>query len=219
MAHCLPEARESIAVWLPWFRDLACVDRSWNACVLYIINIRSIRRKEFWNSTFEVDWLVEEWGGCLLLHPEVRLQRLLAEIRNADPLVRWWYNVQLHLHLFCQKYVQRHGTAPSYVELFDICYRQSGFNGRSCRELFPEVFLGLPQVPFDYPIDQPIDVALFHDLGFVKARDLGCPNLGCSIQEVLGTVLCMTYDDGMGYCYPGGQCGCAEPEIPHDSEP
>ena len=186
--------QDAIALWLPSLRDLACVDRSWNASVLYVI-------KSLQNSTFCVDWLVLETGRDLLLHPEVRLNRLLSGVDKSDPDVVWWYGVQLHLHAFCQKYSQRYLRAPSCRAIFLICYRQSLCNGRRGRELFHD-FLEVPGV-----IDRPVNVALFHDRGLVRTRDMGCRNLGRGVKEVFGTLLCMI--EGTPYCERWG-CSCLD---------
>ena len=194
---CAAEVREHIALFLPSLRGLAFVNRDWNDSVLRTI---SNLRNEFNNGIFQVDWLIAEWGGVFVRNPEIRLHRLLYThgLPDADPIVRWWYILQLHLHGFWSQYVQRHHRSLSFEEFFKICYRQSLFNSRQCRELFPDVFRS----------HSVITVNQFFHLGFVGTRDLGCPKLGSRVKEVFGTLLCMVRDDAECYCRLGGECGC-----------
>ena len=202
---CAPEVREHIALFLPSLRGLAFVNRDWNDSVLRTI---SNLRNEFNDGIFQVDWLIAEWGGVqaslvrMGLKKEVRMHRLIgADWRGlpaVDPTVRWWYILQLHLHGFWSQYVRRHHHSLSFEEFFKICYRQSLFNSRQCRELFPDVFRS----------HSVITVNQFHHLRFVRTRDLVCPKLGSRVKEVFGTLLCMVRDDAECYCRPGGECGC-----------
>ena len=198
------ELGTSIVLWLPSFWYLARVNRSWKGVVLGAV---SILRKMLWRSSFSVDWLIEAWGGPLFQAPDARLHRLLtihgwrSWANEMEDLSRFWYNLQLHLHRYCQK------ANASYKDIFDICFRQCAVSEYSRRELFPCVFQAC-----EVSLDQRIDVTLFSDLGFVGARDLGCFNLGCSVEEVLGTLRCMLDHDE--YC--PRMCGCQELD-PDDS--
>ena len=210
----LTDVQRAIALWLPSLRDIAFVNSSWNASALWSIESA---QNEFWNSTFDVEWLVVATGKSLLLHPEVRLQRLVGKNVTdprsaADPTIRWWYNVQLHLGAFCQKYIRRHGTAPTPRVIFDLCYSQSVCKRRCCRELFPELFE--VNLIIHSLVETEVDAALFNKVSFATSRDLGCDTLGMTTKEVLGTLLCMTQHEY--YCcwsrltanVAGCVCGC-----------
>ena len=200
-----PELREHIALFLPSLCGLAFVNRDWNNSVLQTI---SNLREEFNNGVFQVDWLIDEWGGVqaslirMGLKKEVRMHRLIGAdwrgLPDLHPTVRWWYILQLHLHGFWSQYVHRFGHSLTLEEFFKICYRQSWFNSRQCRELFPDMFRS----------HSIITVSQFHHLRFVRTRDLVCPELGYRVKEVFGTLLCMVRDDAEGYCRPLGECGC-----------
>ena len=202
---CVPEFRKHIALFLPSLRGLAFVNRDWNNSVLQTI---SNLRNEFNNGIFQVDWLIAQSLSSGLPHPvrnpEIRLEKLLEygyganNLSDVDPIRRWWYNVQLHLHGFWSQYVHRFGHSLTLEEFFKICYRQSWFNSRQCRELFPDMFRS----------HSIITVSQFHHLRFVRTRDLVCPELGYRVKEVFGTLLCMVRDDAEGYCRPLGECGC-----------
>ena len=189
-----PEFREPIVLFLPSFRGLAFVNRDWNDSVLKtIINLRN----EFGNGIFQVDWLIEQslssGLGHLVRNPEIQLQRLLEKNRlsDVDPIRRWWYNMQLHLHGFWAKYVDRNRHSLSVEMFFEFYY------GRRCQELFPDVFGSTGSF---------ITVNQFFHLGFLRTRDLGCAKLGRSVKEVFGTLVCM--ETGSSYCHLGGECGC-----------
>ena len=246
MAQCPPETRVSTALCLSKFGNLLCVDRSWKDVVLRIIDIL---RNKLLKRDFDVVWLERDHGAPLFTSPDVRLRRLLTKHQVLDTLDetgRWWYNVQLHLYRFCQKKsyysVPHHAT---YEDIFAICYSNC-IAGYCRKELFPH-FEGYCRrdsvLPHEGMLYQRVGSSLrlhdaFQELGFVKARDLGCCNLGRSVAEVLGTVLCMLRHDmycapsskhlvvhlggqysswctlraelAAGYCSspPGGQCGC-----------
>ena len=230
MAQLVPEVRESIALCLVSVdleRDLAMADRSWNACVCDIINML---RNEFLDSNFEVNWLVQEWyvqewllrRGPMLSHPETRLNRLLAKnlvTPNPAPIMRWWYNLQLHLQQFCNK--QDYYSRPSYADICGICYRKASVRFATLRRLqgvgnerwalylgFYDCFPELLEVqPEHLQFDQPIQVHRFANMGFAKARDLGCLQLGYSIKEVLGALRCMQHGTKDRYC-SWDRCGC-----------
>ena len=198
-----PGVREHIAPFLPSLRGPAFVNRDWNDSVLHAINNL---RNEFRDGTFQLDWLIAEWGGVFVSNPERRLQRLLG-IGHLWPMDdegkfaekrRWWYNIQLHLHHFWVQYQRARGHSLTFEMFFHLCYRQSWFNRRRCRELFPEMFGGLHG---GLIIDRH-----FLYLGFLETRDLSCPYLGFSVREVFGTLSCMVIDES--YCHVGGACGC-----------
>ena len=157
-------------------------------------------KEEFWNSTFDVEWLGVETDT----HLQVELQRRVDKINNPDPTIRWWYNVELHLRQFCRQYYEFHGIAPTPRVIFDLCYRQSVCKRRCPRELFPE--LSEVNSITHSLVETELHASLFNEVSFVCTRDLGCDNLGMSVKEVLGTLLCMTRHDE--YCECGwGECG------------
>ena len=184
-----PELREHIALFLPSLRGLAFVNRDWNNSVLQtIINLRN----EFNNGIFQLDWLIAQSlsnGLCRpVMNPESQNKKMLSDM---DPTCRWWYNVQLHLHGFWAKYVERNQDSLSVKMFFEFYY------GRRCRELFPDVLGSTGSF---------ITVNQFFHLGFLKTRDMGCAKLGRSVKEVFGTLVCM--ETGSSYCHLGGECGC-----------
>ena len=197
-----PGVREHIAPFLPSLRGPAFVNRDWNDSVLHAINNL---RNEFNDGTFQLDWLIAEWGGVFVNNPELRLQRLL-DIHHLWPLHdegiwaetrRWWYNIQLHLHHFWVQYQRARGHSLTFEMFFHLCYRQSWFNRRRCRELFPEMFGAHGGFITDRQ---------FLYLGFLETRDLSCPHLGFSVREVFGTLSYMVINGS--YCRVGGECGC-----------
>ena len=195
----------SIALWLPSLGNFASVNRCSNASVLCCIERLTY---EFWKSNFDVQWLVVETDTCLLTYPELRLQRVLPPRTRTRPRTRWWYNVQLYLEAFCQRYAQRHGTAPTLRVIFELCYNQSVCKSRRCRELFPEFFEETFWPEFHTLLHTELHEALFRDVNFVRSRDLGCVNLGTSVEEVLETLLCMMQHDVYCLCETDGPEGC-----------
>jgi hypothetical protein len=194
------EVQRAIVLWLPSLATLARVNRSWHANVLFSIECA---KDEFWNSAFDVGWLVLEEGRKLILNPEPRVLMKLQKYRVTGSLTYWWYNVQLHLRVFCQRYPGVHAAFPTPRVIFDLCYRNSVCQRRSCRELFPEVFQlhAVLSLPYSRFMHVPINAAIFGVNNFVETRDLGCWHLDTSVKEVLGTLLCMLQDNEFCECH------------------
>ena len=55
-------------------------------------------------------------------------------------------------------------------------------------------------------LDEHLEARLFWNAGYVLARDLGCANLGRTIDGVLQTLICAK--EGTIYC--PDMCGCAD---------
>ena len=153
-------------------------------------------------------WLTEAWKESLPLiqHPELRLRNLMTAHRergfdHLNEVVKFWFNLQLHLHTFCNK------VRVSYLDIYEICCRHA-VTGYNHRELF--LFTFSANFSRTYMAGQ-INAGLFHNLGLVNARDLECTYLGDQVDEVLGTLQCLI--EGDTYC--PYFCGC-QAHMDHD---
>ena len=132
---------------------------------------------------------------------EHRLQRVVRMFRiqvgNHDiiDLGLWWYRTQLYLHHAIRK------DKMSVQDILRRCYDVSMYSGYDF-----DIFEGVYRHSTSENLDEPLEARLFCKSGYVQARDLGCANLGRSIDEVLQTLICAK--EGTIYC--PDMCGCAD---------
>ena len=211
--------------------------------------------REFNCREFSVECLGELFKSAEI--KEQRLMRLTGDVpasalcftRGGSTDVecaRWWYEAQLHLHLFCQ----RRGFEPASV--VDIARRGFEYeqvcDGAISEQVFHVVLGHVFSVfvenrtpsfaevvregtrrarcakagePRSFRLEgrlggrarrledlrEPLNSSLFHNSGFVCARDLGCGNVSARAPwcEVLRTLTCLLYRES--YCDPY-ICGC-----------
>jgi hypothetical protein len=190
VALTLPlNVQSDIASYLPCFGFLACVHRSWNAsvnalkqCLLETFNSSVFSVKSLGDLNTSDDNMKERLTRLCNLN----LGLSLAEMKD-DTL--FWYTAQLYLHRFCQK------NAATFEDIRTRCFAYSPIGDYSYKDFFG-----------DSPCSTPIQAFFFHSVGYVKARDLGCSHIGCSVREVLDTLQCMI--GRRTYC--GLFCHCLE---------
>ena len=168
---------------------LACVNKAWAHAVREL-------RKEFRNSAFSADCLGRE---TFLTHNmvEQRLERVVRRrVGNLDinDDAWWWYRTQFYLHQAVAKH------RMSFQDILFRCYIFSKHNHYDFN-IFEDVYRHCTS----QSLDEPLNVQLFWESGYVAARDMGCFNLGKSIDEVLQTLICAM--EGAAFCPL--MCSCA----------
>ena len=165
----------------------------------------------FGGSHFSVECLGEL--GVSAPNLSIRLNRLCSglsrPVEELEQTTKFWYQAQLHLGIFCNKY------NSSFIDIFIRCFDHSSFCGYNFQQLFPSrakpwlstnIDVRNRQSALEVDTERPINLRLFDDLGFVCPRDLGCEQIGCSVAEVLTTLWCMIAGDS--YC--PFFCDCAD---------
>ena len=208
MTDCgLPcDAKLRIALHLSLMHHLECVDRRWRLCVLAA---KRLVRQMFGWSHFSVECLGDL--GVSARNLSTRLNRLYSRlsspVEELEETTKFWYEAQLHLGIFCNKY------NSSFIDIFIRCFDHSSFCGYNFEQLFPSrakpwlstnIDVRNRESAFEVDTERPINHRLFDYLGFVCSRDLGCGKLGCSVGEVLATSWSMMAGDS--YC--PFFCGC-----------
>jgi hypothetical protein len=176
-----------MAVHLTEFNALACVDKCWREAVW---RTKEHLRDLFHSGCFSVTCL-----GDLQVSEETmkkRLERLLRtrglSIDDVDDVTSWWFNAQLHLQVFCSKPF----SGRTFRDISQSCFEHSPVRKYTFLELFP---VSGRWCHFRGKIDR----FRFHNLGFVRARDMGCCEVCVpSCTEVLRTLACMM--EGSVYC-------------------
>ena len=201
--HHLPAcSQHTIYVGLGFqdIRRLSMVGRSWVDTGRSIQEKIVAAAKVFCDRKFPVDALGELFKSAE--NKERRLRTLMKKIPNHFR-TKWWYEAQLHLHVFCQRNVS---------SVVDIARRVFEYEPICEAHLFEQVFYVVlhNQLQIDYgdllAVPIPINPRLFCDRAFVTTRDLGCVNLSAPATwyEVLLTLLCLVR--GLNYC--SIFCGC-----------
>ena len=142
------------------------------------------------------------------------LRTSTLEDPELEKALLYWYRVQLHLHVFCQRnassildiarrvFQYEHICEPDVLGLV-LCMVLN--KAKALEPAYGQLLDGDPEVL--QPIDrcdwwckQLIDPKMFHHNKFVETRDMGCPKIGASPQwhEVLMTLLCLLR--GRSYC-------------------
>ena len=180
-----------VAVYIPALHVMATVDRHWK----HIVGCakRNIIQC-FLCSSFDVHCLRD-----LIAMEDVRKPILdkicrshLRQPSGGIPNeVLFWYEAQLHLGLLCKR------NPTSLRDVLQRCFKHSTFGAYGFGDFFPESRL---TNDMHLCIDHfdPGGVAL------VEARDMGCSQLGRSVNEVLMRLWCMS----VGACY----CRCHREE-------
>ena len=192
-------------------RRLSIVGRSWSDTGRNIQEKIVAAAKAFCDRGFRVEALGELQGPLGTLSAEYKetwVRRLMKGLPIDDFQLRWWYEAQLHLHLFCQRNV------ISRVSVVDIARRVFEYDEQICdANLFEQVFYVVlhNELEIEYDlllaVSIPINASLFCNRAFVNARDLGCDSLSAPASwcEVLMTLLCLLR--GEDYC--PYLCGCS----------
>ena len=110
---------------------------------------------------------------------------------SIDHEVLFWMEAQLHLGLLCSR------SRISLRHVLELCFMRSSFSKYSFKGLFP---------PWRLSEDMHMCIRHFNPggLALVNARNMGCPQLGRSVNEVLMSLWCMS----VGACY----CRCHREE-------
>ena len=185
------------------------VGRSWSDTGRNIQDKIVAAAKAFCDRGFRVEALGEPQGPLGTLsaeNKETRLRTLMKGLPIDDFQLRWWYEAQLHLHLFCQRDV------ISRVSVVDIARRVFEYEQICDANLFEQVFYVVlhNELEIEYDlllaVSIPINSSLFCNRAFVTTRDLGCDSLSAPAPwcEVLMTLLCLLR--GESYC--PYLCGC-----------
>ena len=97
---------------------------------------------------------------------------------GIDKEVLFWIEAQLHLGLLCRR------NPTSLLVVLELCFRRSSFSKYSFKGLFP---------PWRLCEDMHMGIGHFSPGGvaLVNARDMGCSQLGRSVNEVLASLWCM----------------------------
>jgi len=185
-------------------RRLSMVGRSWSDTGRSIQDKIVAAAKAFCDRGFAVEALGELFKSAE--NKETRLRTLMEGIPIDDFQLKWWYEAQLHLHVFCQRNV------ISRVSVVDIARRVFEYEQICDANLFEQVFYVVlhNQLEIDYDsllaVPIPINSSLFCNRAFVTTRDLGCDSLSAPApwDEVLMTLLCLLR--GESYC--PYLCGC-----------
>ena len=194
-------------------RRLSMVGRSWSDTGRNIQEKIVAAAKAFCDRGFRVEALGELFNSAE--NKDTRLRTLMKglpiddfhEMVTIDDFsLRWWYEAQLHLHLFCQRNV------ISRVSVVDIARRVFEYEQICDANLFEQVFYVVlhNELEIEYDlllaVSIPINASLFCNRAFVTTRDLGCDSLSAPASwcEVLMTLLCLLR--GEDYC--PYLCGC-----------
>ena len=191
-------------------RRLSIVGRSWSDTGRNIQEKIVAAAKAFCDRGFRVEALGELQGPLGTLSAEYKetwVRRLMKGLPIDDFQFLWWYEAQLHLHLFCQRNV------ISRVSVVDIARRVFEYEQICDANLFEQVFYVVlhNELEIEYDlllaVSIPINASLFCNQAFVATRDLGCDSLSAPASwcEVLMTLLCLLR--GEDYC--PYLCGCS----------
>ena len=105
---------------------------------------------------------------------------------SIDHEVLFWMEAQLHLGLLCSR------SRISLRHVLELCFMRSSFSKYSFKGLFP---------PWRLSEDMHICIRHFNPggLALVIARNMSCPQLGRSVNEVMMSFWCMR--ERRRYCY------------------
>ena len=177
----------TVALYIPALHVMATVDRHWK----HIVGCAKRDLIEcFLCSNFDVHCL-----GDLFAMENVRKPILdkICRLHLGQPSegiqkeVLFWYEAQLHLGLLCRR------NRTSLRDVLRRCFNYSTFRTYGFADFFPESRLTK---------DMHLCIDHFNPGGvaLVNARDMGCWQLGRSVNEVLMSLWCMS----VGACY----CRC-----------
>ena len=168
----------TVALYISSLHVLASVDTNWKHIVgcakRYLIAC-------FLSSTFDVHCLCDFFANENVRKPIlVKISRLhLGQpSEGIDKEVLFWFEAQLHLGLLCRR------SRTSLLVVLELCFRRSSFSKYSFEDFFP------PSRPSE---DMYMCIGPFSPGGvaLVNARDMGCSQLGRSVNEVLASLWCM----------------------------
>ena len=176
----------TVSLYLPSLHALASVDKNLRHLVgcakSYIIDY-------FLCSDFDVhclgDFVANEFVSRPMLDRICRLH-LGQPSEGIDEEVLFWFEAQLHLGLLCRR------SRISLRHVLELCFMRSSFSKYSFKGLFP---------PWSLSEDMHMCIRHFKrgGLALVNARNMGCPQLGRSVNEVLMSLWCMR--ERRRYCY------------------
>ena len=176
----------TVALYLPSLHALATVDK--NLKHLVGCATRDII-DDFLVSDFDVqclgDLIADEFVSKPMLDKICRFH-LGQPSEGIDKEVLFWFEAQLHLGLLCRR------SRTSLLVVLELCFRRSSFSTYSFKGFFP---------PWRLSEDMHMCIRHFNrdGLALVNARNMGCPQLGRSVNEVLMSFWCMR--ERRRYCY------------------
>ena len=137
-----------------------------------------------------------------------------------DATRAFWYKTHLYLSILCGREAQTLKSltwkcfryTPS-LSGYEFCALESTIKDCLCRPtavMRDDLWtVGRPTaMSIDYWWTSQIRRSLFHDLGFVRARDLACNNLGSTVKEVLGTLITRMIHDPDFSSFCDKYCNC-----------
>ena len=193
---------EEILSFVSCARHSVC--KAWNiaCCRLRDKIVRPMMGRQFSEKLFE---------QCVLDGPHIHFQRKLTRLLEIhghvgvamEEMTLFWYKAQLYFSLSTTASMQRYKEAPLYSMVVKRLLHCIG-NGYCCKWL---------QSGLETTRDFRLHPTMFHDIGFLRCRDLGCSTLGASIAEVLLTLQLLA--QGLEYC--PGFCSCRDLEPSGDN--
>ena len=156
--------------------------------------------RKFHYAEFQVEWLGV--GGKLQMRvtrklaSQPSLTNLLQDGRLPN-IIRWWYGTSVALDMFCARYSFPASLlqGASFHAVLRECYEHSEMRGLYDFGLFLDFWIRESSVN----IDEIIPREIWHDKNYIgrkrkksyiETRCMGCPYLGKSVFEVLGTLIC-----------------------------
>ena len=168
----------TVALYMPSLHALASVDKNLRHLVGWA---KRDTIDDFLCSDFDVhclgDFVANEFASRPMLDKICRLH-FGQPSEGIDKEVLFWFEAQLHLCLLCRR------GRTSLLVVLELCFRRSSFSKYSFKGLFP---------PWRLSEDMHMGIGHFSPGGvaLVNARDMGCSQLGRSVNEVLASLWCM----------------------------
>ena len=213
-------------------RRLSIVGRSWSDTGRNIQEKIVAAAKAFCDRGFRVEALGELFNSAE--NKETRLRTLMKglpvddfhEMVTIDDFsLRWWYEAQLHLHLFCHDTIASASASTiasesasqrnviSRVSVVDIARRVFEYEQICDANLFEQVFYVVlhNELEIEYDlllaVSIPINSSVFYNRAFVTKQEKAWGSLSAPApwSEVLMTLLCLLR--GESYC--PYLCGCS----------
>ena len=175
----------TVALYMPELHALASVDKKLSEVAAWAT--RDII-DDFLGSDFDVHCLRDFVGNEFVSKPtldKICRRHLGVPSESIDHEVLFWVEAQLHLGLLCSR------SRISLRHVLEVCFMRSSFSKYSFKGLFP---------PWRLSEDMHMCIRHFNPggLALVNARNMGCPQLGRSVNEVLMSLWCLSV--GFRYC-------------------
>ena len=141
----------------------------------------------------------------------IRLNELLREYLHTDPCpcIIFWYRCQLALSIAVRRQVLNLGDLLKQIVTY-AC-RHEGYENSEELIAVIKSYINKRLTVNETRWNKRLDIRKYFELGFVKARHLGCARIGNSVYEVSMTVILLAEHPHPNFCYR--LCGCADEDF------